>query len=220
MRIVSFNTLHVKYEKKYNPNSQILIDYPDDSKRMLKICDIILRNIDINTIMCLQECSNVLVNFLKEKLKDIYTLFADEIEEDVFMVTITSKYMGFQKEEIPDNKYEEIAYGYLVLKNQDLTVINVHLRPQFTVKNKNILTTIKNDVIGKKCIIAGDFNERSKNIINYLSTFMVPYFGITYKEKKGIDHIVYNFPVVNGISKVLDTYSVSDHCAISLILEF
>jgi endonuclease/exonuclease/phosphatase family metal-dependent hydrolase len=170
--------------------------------------------------MCLQECSNVLVNFLKEKLKDIYTLFADEIEEDVFMVTITSKYMGFQKEEIPDNKYEEIAYGYLVLKNQDLTVINVHLRPQFTVKNKNILTTIKNDVIGKKCIIAGDFNERSKNIINYLSTFMVPYFGITYKEKKGIDHIVYNFPVVNGISKVLDTYSVSDHCAISLILEF
>ena len=45
MKIISFNTMYIDYEKEYNPDSKILKDYPDDKKRLLEICEIIRKNI-------------------------------------------------------------------------------------------------------------------------------------------------------------------------------
>ena len=215
MKIISFNTLHIKHEKQYNPNSQIFIDYPDDNVRLLKICEIILENIYTNTIICLQECSSKLLSFLVKRVPQSYNIFSAEIEVDEFMITISHRSLEVQYDYMPKYLYEKFAYGYLTISNDNFKIINCHLRPQFTVKNYDIFSEIKDVSTSKKCIVAGDFNENRNKLLKCLKTYSIPQFGITYKNKKDLDHIIFNFDA-EFTPRVLDTYDVSDHCAICL----
>jgi hypothetical protein len=212
MKVISFNTLCINYEKKYNPNSQILIDYPDDNKRLLDICEIILKNIASDTIICLQECSEKLLFLLNDKIDKFYSIFSQEIDEGVFMVTITHLSLSFSQEDFPLSKYERFAHGFLVVSNNNMKIVNCHLLPRFVAKG-NVFSFIKDVSKDGKCIIAGDFNERYKNIVKNLPEYSVPYFGSTYKTNKGIDHIIFNFNA-DFTAEKLNTYKVSDHCAI------
>jgi len=213
MKVVSFNTLYINYEKKYNPGSSIIINYPNDNDRLLDILKIIIENINTDTIVCLQECSHNLLNILKNGIDLItYNLFSQEIDTDVFMVTIAPVNYSFKMENILKNKYEKIAHGYLVISNDNMRIINCHLIPKFAAKG-NIYSFINETCSDKKCILAGDFNEKYKNIIKYLQDYTVPYFGPTYKKTKEFDQIVFNFKSIFDIKKI-DTYSVSDHSAI------
>jgi hypothetical protein len=216
MKIISFNTLYINYEKKYNPNSQILLNYPDDTKRLLDICEIILINIKKDTIICLQECSGELLSFLNDKIDSSYTIFSQEIDEDVFIVTIAHTTFSFNYEHVPKSIYETIAHGYLVITNNNMKIINCHLIPKFAAKG-DMFSIIKDTSSEKKCIIAGDFNDKYKNIVKYLKGYSIPCFGSTYKTKKDYDHIIFNFDAECEIQKI-NTYSVSDHAAI--IIDF
>lgn len=213
MKIISFNTLYINYEKKYNPNSHIISNYPNDNDRLLYIYKFILKNIDIETIVCLQECSYELLNIFKNKIDLLfYDLFSQEIDQNVFMLTIAPVNFAFKIENIPKNKYENIAHGYLIITNDNVKIINCHLIPKFAAKG-DIYSFISGTCSDKKCIIAGDFNEKYKNIVKYLKEYSIPYFGPTYKKNKDFDNIIFNFKSIFDINKV-DTYSVSDHCAI------
>lgn len=215
MRIVSFNTLYINYEKKYNPSSSIIINYPNDNDRLRDICKIILENINNDTVICLQECSRNLLIILNDKVDLLsYNIFSQEIDEDVFMITISPVNFYFKIENIPKNDYEKLAHGYLIIYNDNIKIINCHLIPKFAAKG-DIYPFINDTCVNKKCIVAGDFNEKYKNIIKYLRDYTVPYFGSTYKQNKDYDQIVFNFKSIFDIKKI-DTYSVSDHCAISI----
>lgn len=213
MKILSFNTLYVNYEKKYNPESNILLNYPNDTDRLLDILKIILENINTDTVICLQECSYNLLNILKDNIDLIYyNIFSQEIDIDVFMITIAPVNYYFKMENMPKNKYEKIAHGYLVISNDNMRIINCHLIPKFAAKD-DIYSFINETCSDKKSIIAGDFNEKYKNIVKYLQEYSIPYFGPTYKKTKEFDQIIFNFKSIFDIKKI-DTYSVSDHCAI------
>ena len=215
MKIISFNTMYINYEKKYNPNSQILLAYPDDGKRLLDICTIIVEYMSPDTIVCLQECSSKLIDFLMYKLDTSYAIFSQQIDEDVFMVTIAHKNLSFKIVKSLTDDYRLFAHGYLVISNDTIKIINCHLMPKFVAK-KNVFSIIKNSSPNDmKCIIAGDFNEKYKNITNQLQDYTIPFFGATYKKNKGIDHIVCNFQGEFHTQKI-DTYSVSDHLSIIL----
>ena len=213
MKVISFNTMYVKYEMKYNPTSKILSNYPDESKRLLSICEIILENIDINTIICLQECSSDLLYLLMQKLSD-YNIFSVEIDKDVFMVTISHTSLDFKQEHILKSNYDKIAHGYLILNNNNIKIINCHLIPRFAAKKDMDIFSIIKENCKEKCIIAGDFNEKRNNLLKYLPGFNIPYFGATYKNKE-IDHIILNFEA-EVVANKINTYSVSDHEAIIL----
>ena len=117
--------MYINYEKKYNPNSHIISNYPDDNDRLLYISNFILKNIDIETIVCLQECSCELLNILKNKIDLLfYDIFSQEIDEDVFMITISPVNFSFKIENILKNKYKNIAHGYLIITNDNIKIIN------------------------------------------------------------------------------------------------
>jgi len=214
--------MYIDYEKKYNPNSNILKAFPDDKKRLLEICEIVSKNINHDTIICLQECSTLLLSMLKNKIDSEFTIFSVEIDFDIFLVTITSNYLYFKHELLPKNLYENVAHGYLVISNNDIKVINCHLKPKFVTKNNDAFLVIKNSSQNKNCIVAGDFNDKSNIFKNYLEGYTIPYFGPTYKNNKHIDYIIFNFKDNSEVKyevKKLNTYSVSDHCAIFLEIE-
>lgn len=215
MKIISFNTMYIDYEKKYNPNSKILKDYPDDKNRLLKICEIISKNTTNDTIICLQECSTLLLSMLKNKIDTQFTVFSLEIDTDIFLVTIAHNSLYLNDELLPKNIYEKFAHGFLIISNNDIRIINCHLKPKFVTKNNDSFLLIKNSSQTKKCIVAGDFNDKSNIFKNYLEGYTIPYFGPTYKNNKHIDYIIFNYGVKYEVKK-LNTYSVSDHCAIFL----
>jgi len=217
MKIISFNTMYIDYEKEYNPDSKILKDYPDDKKRLLEICEIVSKNINHDTIICLQECSTLLLSMLKNKIDAEFTIFSVEIDTDIFLVTIAHVSLSFKDELLPKHLYKNVAHGYLIVSNNDIKIINCHLKPKFVTKNNDSFLVIKNSSQNKKCIVAGDFNDKSNIFKKYLEEYTIPYFGPTYKNKREIDYIIFNFKVKYEVKK-LNTYPVSDHCAIFLEL--
>jgi endonuclease/exonuclease/phosphatase family metal-dependent hydrolase len=148
-----------------------------------------------------------------QKLSD-YNIFSVEIDKDVFMTTILHSSLDFKQEYILKSNYDKIAHGYLILNNNNIKIINCHLIPRFAAKKDADIFSIIKENCKEKCIIAGDFNEKYKNLLKYLPEFNIPYFGPTYKNKE-IDHIIFNFEAEVVASKI-NTYSVSDHEAIIL----
>ena len=53
MKIISWNVLHIAYEKEYNPNSLILKKYNNDNDRLMDIIKYIKTIIDSQTIICM-----------------------------------------------------------------------------------------------------------------------------------------------------------------------
>ena len=152
--------------------SSIIINYPNDNDRLRDICKIILENINNDTVICLQECSRNLLIILNNKVDLLsYNIFSQEIDEDVFMITISPVNFYFKIENIPKNYYEKLAHGYLIIYNDNIKIINCHLIPKFAAKG-DIYPFINDTCVNKKCIVAGDFNEKYKNIIKYLRDYL------------------------------------------------
>lgn len=214
MKVISFNTMYIEYEKKYNPNSKFLLN-SDDNERLLEIFKIINKNLNIDTVICLQECDLQLLNMFKTLLSTNYSIFQDEIDNNIFMVTISHNSQDFKQEDMSKHIYKNTAHGYLIISNSVYRIINCHLIPKFAAKNQDRFAIIKEKSKNKKCIIAGDFNEKYNKLNNNFLNYSIPYFGPTYKFKKDLDHIIFNFKS-KYIVKKLDTYSMSDHCMIYL----
>lgn len=210
--IMSWNTLYRLYEEKYNPSSNILKRYPNEKDRLDEIVDIIQVYADRHTVICLQEVSLQLLSLLRERA-GTNLIFEQKIREEEYLVTITPA-AGFVKETWEQHPS---GNGYLVVSNHKYRVVNCHLVPQKYTKVK-VLEYIKNLPRDKIMIIAGDFNAKYKHVVDALeSRYIIPRYGKTYKNKT-IDHIIVDksINIVNYVSKVIETDSVSDHKAIVL----
>jgi exonuclease III len=187
MYIASWNALIRAYEEKYNPESDILKLYPDESVRVKEQFDFILANAT-NSIVCLQECSGKLVSLLEEFFVNRkFTLFKECISEEFDEYLITIAPSTFRKEKsFPFDG----AHGLLIVSNNQTRIINCHLKPQKLAK-VNILNYFKFYTSDKRLVICGDFNEKHQFVSKGLrSRFVVPKFGLTYR-KKQIDYIMF-----------------------------
>lgn len=209
-KIISWNTLYIEYEKKYNPNSKILSRYKDnEEKRIDDIVSVLIKNSDNKTIICLQECSRLLLNKVKYKFIE-HSVFSYNIgsKDDEYLITIAPK--EFRIDQCIDHP---TSNGYLLITNGKYKVVNCHLKPQRFVENKNVLKYLYD--LPKDVIIAGDFNETYyivKKVLN--SRYKVPIYGKTYKGKM-IDHIIYDLSF-NVKTKMIKTYYLSDHHIIQM----
>lgn len=211
MNILSWNVLLMDYEKKYNPNSIRLKKWKNEDDRVDIIINILSKNSDINSIICLQEVSILLFSKIKEIFSD-RLVFHKKVTDIECIVTITPK------EYIEENINKNSATREILSVYNSKTgyrIINTHLKPQ-RYCNLNIMRYINS--LSNNTIVVGDFNENYKIVKKLLNNFIVEYFGNTYK-KKQIDHIVYDKKLYKkNISKtkiVVD--DISDHNLIILV---
>lgn len=224
MKIVSWNTLNIIHEKKYNPTSKIIKAFSNnESKRLESIANLIFLNSDCNTIICLQECNESLIYYLKLvfnpekwnifKLKNITTLALE------YTVTICPKHYNFTQVSPLVNR--NIVNGIVIIRNENFQIVNCHLKPRFATKN-NIFDVLKNYWFQEqKTFLVGDFNETEyyiKKEISHCKQYghlLVPHFGPTYKNRKSIDHIILNFKTYIKTTKINPSL-LSDHTMIIL----
>jgi hypothetical protein len=210
-KIISWNTLYIEYEKKYNPKSKILSRYKNnEEKRIDDIVRVLIKNIDKETTICLQECSEILLNKIKYEFTE-HKVFAYNIgrEKDEYLITIAPK--EFIMDKCIDHP---TSNGYLSITNGKYKIVNCHLKPQRYVENNDVLKYLYN--LPKNMIIAGDFNEKYhivKKVLN--GRYTVPKYGKTYKGKM-IDHIIYDL-LLNVKTEMIKTEYLSDHHAIKMI---
>jgi hypothetical protein len=217
MKILSWNILFLEHELKYNPKSQILNKYGFDIldiNRSRDIVELILSFFrqDSNTIFCLQECSLKIMTELYKFLHNDKFFFYIRYRNQ-YLITITPKNQNFIKEN--HNFNPKISYGYLSIYNDNIKIINCHLRPAFAVKNLDVFKPILSMVRNKNTIIVGDYNEQRNNLVNRFShMFEIPFFGNTYKNKQ-IDNMMLNFRIPYQ-TKLIDSNLISDHKIISI----
>lgn len=208
--IISWNTLYREYEEKYHPDSFILKKFSNEKDRINSIIKLLLSYTDNNCIICLQECSNILLEEIQKKFKN-NLIFYQNIRNNEFLITITP--LNFEKEVWSSHPSSN---GYLVVKNGNFRIINTHLIPQEYVKKYCVLDYIMELPENYITVVAGDFNENWATVNLKLSRrFVVPKFGKTYK-KWSIDHIILDkriesYKKINNIKNIL-----SDHNAIKI----
>ncbi len=205
---MTWNTLFREHDIKYNPDSKTLNMYPDNNERNKKIIDLIISNSDIDTFICLQECSEELVNMLKNKFIDSHNIYIQSVldYENEFLITLSPKWFKCYQQDI--TMYPNIPRGYIILEGEKFRIVNCHLKPQRHC-NFDTMAVIKR--LDKKIsIISGDFNEDLKNVRLRLKDYTVPYFGKTYK-KKQLDHIIINRNHVKTTTNMIDVNDLSDH---------
>lgn len=209
-RIVSWNTLFRPYEEEYNPSSRILSSYPNEWKRTVELTRRIMKYVDCNTIICLQECSAELVKMLRESVKNA-NVFFERAGTAEYIVIIAP--IGFSKENWKKKKF---FHGLLVVSNEKYRIFNCHLVPQRYSETDN-MGYVNNFPRDKITIVAGDFNEHFKAVASKLKDrYTVPQFGKTYK-KKQIDHIVIDRDMISSIRRVENMKDISDHNAIAMV---
>ena len=218
MRFVSWNVLHLANEIKYNSNSPILKKYNYDKSDYTRTDDItrfLICNTDSDTIICLQECSEMLYKNIYKYFSQYYDLFRISSKQenvDQFLITISPKHYKFQQEELLVNY--NTSYGYLSITNDEYRIINCHLRPQFAVE-ENVYKFIEDLDESKKLIILGDFNEKRCYLLNrFKNQYQIPFFGNTYK-KKQIDNVLMNFKQYYKCFTIKNNL-ISDHHMISM----
>lgn len=229
MKIISWNVLFREYEECFNPNSKILSHYSNDNERLLDIVYLLKNHVNSETIVCLQECNYSLFILLKNTFNISHEIFKINVneeeeneekeneEENEFLITLTPREMNFCIENICFNKYKRAFRSCFVLSNDNIRIINCHLKPQRYVKNLEVLSMFKLFSFDKRNIIAGDFNENYKTIFTKLKyKYTIPYFGHTYR-KKSIDNILFNF-YSKYDNLLINTELMSDHHM--LLLEF
>ncbi len=215
MNVLSWNVLHRSHEKHYNPNSCILRAYSDDRARLDCIINVLSLHVSKETIVCLQECSGELLTLINSTFNASHDLLSQRIMSDEYLITLTPKFLKCRQDtrSIPKG-----ANGYLSVSNSLMRIINCHLRPQFTVKDRNILSIIGQEDMNIMTIVAGDFNENSNKVKKALiHKYRIPYFGPSYKKKKGLDHIIFN-RMLRYKAGIVQTELLSDHDPV--ILEF
>ncbi len=214
MKILSWNVLHQAHEREFNPNSRILRAYSDDAARLGCIVDVLKQHVTKETIISLQECSAELLAMLNSGFKSTHDLLSQKIGNDEYLITLTPRFLKCSHDgpgTIPTG-----ANGYFSVSNGVIRIINCHLKPQFTVKNKNVLGVIGGESASKLTVVAGDFNEKSGKVKKALGTkFIIPHFGRSYKKQKGLDYIIFNRQL-RFAAGLIPTELLSDHDPVSL----
>jgi hypothetical protein len=209
VRIISWNILLRKHEKKYQPKSIILKTYPNEKLRIQNIIYLLDSLITNQTIACLQEVSILTIALLLKKFEKTHNIFYYNIKKDEFLVTITPPQFYILK------KFKnKTSNGYLIVSNNIINIINCHLIPQKYTKQK-VLPYISNLGNHKPTFISGDFNEIHKNIKNKLKNWICPHYKKTYK-KKSLDHIIFNKPIKHYKINNINSKNLSDHNLIYL----
>lgn len=207
VHIVSWNVMYRKYEEEYNPESPILKKYIDEKLRIEEIIIFLRDNILSNSIICLQEVSNDLLDKLTEVFVDTFNIFSVNVEEKNNIVTLAPK--KFYKEACRNSNH--ISHGYLIVNNDEIRVMNCHLKPQRFCITDVLYSLINMRKEGITTFIAGDFNEQYKLVHKKLhSIFICPYYGKTYK-KKPIDHIIFDLDNINSYKVSKKSNELSDH---------
>jgi len=212
---VSWNTLKLSFEKKFNPNSRILRAYSDDTARLGCIVEVLEQHVTKETIVALQECSAELLSMVNTKFTTTHDLLSQKIGPDEYLITLTPRFLKCVHD---GGRIPRGANGYFSVSNGMLRIINCHLKPQFTVKDENVLGLIAAEDMSKLTIVAGDFNETSTKVKKALAVkYKVPYFGPSYKKKKALDYIVFNRKM-RYKAGLIPTELLSDHDPV--VLEF
>lgn len=207
MLVLSWNVLFREYEEKYHPKSAIL-SYTED-QRLHIILDFVEKSLDIDTVICLQECSTPLIDSLKNIVSSTYTIYTQKARNEDFLVTICATRHNFFQEEL----IHPTARGYLVISNSKYRVVNCHLVPQKYCE-QSVMGFINQLPTDRITVVAGDFNEYYKKVSYKLgSRYTVPRFGKTYKRRE-IDFIIIDRPIKYRTETV--PFSISDHHAIRL----
>jgi len=210
LRILSWNVLYRDYEEKYCPKSKVLSSYPDENDRIKNMLDLLKSNVTENTIICMQEVSDLVIKELNKTFGKEYSIFTYNIRDNEHLVTITPR--GFSKIAAFTNASTN---GYIIVENDKFVVINCHLIPQ-RYSNVDVLSyLIEFHKTNSKIIIAGDFNEKHSIVKERLENyFTCPFYGNTYK-KNPIDHIIFNCFGEFTPEKVHQKY-ISDHHMIKI----
>lgn len=210
-QIISWNVLYRDYEKEYKPDSKILLAYPNEEEREDEIINMLNQNITLESVVCLQEVSQNLLDKIFEKFSQTYKIFFYNIRYEEFLVTLTP--FNF---EMVSGYSNNTSNGYLIVKNNYMKIINCHLVPQ-CYTHENVLRYVRkfsNDKL--LTFVAGDFNELYKVVRSRLQTnFICPYYGRTYK-KKPIDQIIFNQSLYKYRSEKVLQRNLSDHRMIKL----
>jgi hypothetical protein len=215
MNVLSWNVLHREHEIRYQPRSKILKSFPDDTVRLKEIVVLLVDQSRHETIICLQEVCKELYDLVRATFSLTHDVFSQQISDIEFLVTVTPKFLECTDELKP---VPGVANGLHILSNSWLRIVNCHLKPQFVMRD-NVLSAIRNVQHPEKfTIVAGDFNETSKKIREAIGKdFRVPYYGLTYKGRKGIDHVLFNRNI-RYKAGVVQTKTLSDHNPIILNL--
>lgn len=217
VRIISWNVLYRKYEENYNTNSLILRQYPDEFVRIIQIIALIHNHLLQDTIVCLQEVSNMLFESLTSVFKSSHHIFEYKDLRQDFLVIIAPKkfYLDFCKSHKTSN-------GYICITDGNINVITCHLKPQRCIsRSTNVLEYLKNlRKSDRQTFIAGDFNEHYKIVKSKLDNdFICPYYGKTYK-RKALDHIIFESSIESKYKvEKINNKLISDHDMIILDIE-
>lgn len=219
MNIFSWNVLHRSHEKRFNPGSRILRAYSDDRARLDCILEVLKKHVYKETIVTLQECSGELLTILSSNFTDTHDILSQRIATDEYLITLTPHFMKCSHDNV---KIPKGANGYHSVSGKIegiiIRIINVHLKPQFVVRTENALSFIARENMNELTIVSGDFNENSGKVKKALAaTYRVPYYGPSYKKRKGLDHIVFNRQM-RYKACLIQTELLSDHDPV--LLEF
>jgi hypothetical protein len=215
MNVLCWNVLHREHEIRYQPRSKIIKTFPDDTVRLKRIVTLLMCQSSHETVICLQEVCKELYDLVRAAFSPTHDVFAQQISDTEFLVTVTPKFLECTDELKP---VPGVANGLHILSNSWLRIVNCHLKPQFVMED-NVLSAIRSVHHPEKfTIVAGDFNETSKKIRKAIGhDFRVPYYGFTYKGRKGIDHVLLNRNI-RYKAGVVRTTTLSDHNPITLNL--
>ena len=186
MKVLSWNVLLRKHEMKYNPTSEILKEFPIESKRVKQIVQFLLSQKDTTDVFCLQECSKELLSALQLSFADLNVTYVNH-KTDEYLVTISPKDFHFHKESKWENK---CSHGFFSVCNDTYRIINCHLIPRKYCK-ENVSDYMNNLPKDKITIIVGDFNNDFRYVReNIGERYLVPRFNKTYKNRCQLDYIV------------------------------
>lgn len=194
MQIISLNSLLRDYESKYRRNSKYLKRYPDELERVNTTVKFVFDLSSKDTIICLQECSALLLNQIKIKFSNEYCLFSQKVDDNPEdnLITLIPKSFGSFYKVTPKSKLDGIVNGLLIISNGECVVVNCHLIPQkHCKKDVNVLECINNEFsCNIPTIVTGDFNavyEKVSKVFN--QKFNVPFFCNTYRRTQ-LDYIL------------------------------
>jgi len=194
MQIISLNVLLRYYEETYKNNSKYLQRYPQENVRVDETINFVLNLCKEKAIICLQECSKLLLNNIKNVSSKDYNLFTEIVDDnpEENLITLISKSYGSFKKISPKTELKGIASGILLVSNDNCLIANCHLVPQkHCKKNVNVLKAINDEF---ECdiptIIAGDFNAMYQKVVKiFKHKFSVPFFSNTYRRTQ-LDYIL------------------------------
>jgi hypothetical protein len=213
LKIVSWNVLNLETDKTFNPRSRFVQKYHDnEAAKCLDTISVLNSLLDNNTIVCLQECDDLLIEKLKGYIPQ-YDLFIEKGSFTQYLAILAPSYLKMRKEA---NTERNVEHGLLAVGNDWICVANCHLFPQYAYTH-DVFKHVKSLFEGghnRKIAVVGDFNNRRTDVCRIFSDKFVPYFGVTYKSKD-IDNMILSWKCRHS-TLVVKEQACSDHNPIVL----